>query len=174
MDLPKRKPTRLKEYDYSAPGTYFITICTKDRKNLLSEIIVGQGLAPAEHRLTKFGEIAKFQIESLQDRYELVKIDKYVIMPNHIHLLISLKETTAGASPCPTVSDVICSFKSLTTMACRKNGFCEKHLFQSSFHDHIIRNEKDYQKIWEYIDINITKWEKDCFYNAQKTFKIIL
>ncbi len=166
-NLPKRKPTRLKEYDYSSPSAYFITICVKDRKELLSQIIVGQGLAPAENRLTPYGNIAKEQIESLENRYNGIKIDKYVIMPNHIHILISNYEA-AGASPCPTISDVICTFKSLTTRACKKAGFVEQHLFQRSFHDQIIRDKNDYQKIWEYIDTNVLKWEQDCFYNKKR------
>ncbi|MBQ2968572.1 MAG: transposase [Clostridia bacterium] len=152
MELLKRKPTRLKGYDYSAPGVYFITICTKDKKHLLSEITVGQGLAPAENTLSVYGNVARQQIALLESRYQTVKIDNFVVMPNHIHLLISLHNQTAGASPCPTISDVICSFKSLTTRLCRKSGFKDTHLFQSSFHDHIIRSEEDYQKIWAYID----------------------
>jgi len=163
MDLPKRKPTRLKEYDYSTPGAYFITICTKDKKQILSRI-VGQGLAPAENKLTAHGEIAKEQIELLEDRYIGIKIEKYVIMPNHIHILISNYENAAGASPRPTISDIICTFKSITTRMCRKNGLALPHMFQRSFHDHIIRGEKDYKKIWEYIDTNVQRWELDCFY----------
>ncbi len=168
MNLPKRKPTRLREYDYSTPGAYFVTICTKDRELLLSKIIVGQGLAPAENELTQYGNIAKEQLELLETRYNGIKIEKYVIMPNHIHILISNYEMTAGASPCPTISDVICTFKSITTRMCRKEDFEPQHLFQSSFHDHIIRNEKDYQKIWEYIDTNVIKWQDDCFYYNEK------
>ena len=59
MDLPKRKRTRLRNYDYSSTGIYFITICTKDKRQLLSKITVGQGLAPAENQLTQYGDIAK-------------------------------------------------------------------------------------------------------------------
>ena len=97
MELPKRKPTRLKGYDYSQSGAYFVTICTKDRKNLLSSISVGQGLAPAENHLTQYGDIAKEQLIALEHRYKHIKIDKYVIMPNHIHILISIYENVAGA-----------------------------------------------------------------------------
>ncbi|MBR3995222.1 MAG: hypothetical protein IKL74_04430 [Clostridia bacterium] len=100
MDLPKRKRTRLKGYDYSLPGSYFITICTKDKKHLLSEITVGQGLAPAENRLTIYGFIAKEQIEALEKRYNNITVDKYVIMPNHIHILFSIIPT-AGALSLP-------------------------------------------------------------------------
>lgn len=165
MELPIRKPTRLKGYDYSSSGVYFITICTKDRKQLLSKITVGQGLAPAENKLTRYGKIAREQIELLENRYKGIKIDKYVIMPNHIHILISNYEIAAGASPCPTISDMMCAFKSITTRECKKEELKTQHLFQSSFHDHIIRGERDYQKIWEYIDTNVARWEKDCFYN---------
>ena len=101
MKLPKRKPTRLKGYDYAKKGAYFITICVKDRVELLSEI-VGQGLAPAENHLTVYGNIAREQVELLENRYSKITIDKYVIMPNHIHILISNFKETAGASPCPT------------------------------------------------------------------------
>ncbi len=164
MDFPKRKPPRLKGYDYSSPGAYFVTVCTKNKCKILSNILVGQGLAPAVNNLTSYGYIVKSEIESIEHNYKHVKIDKYVIMPNHIHILISIYETTAGASPCPTISDIICALKSKATIKCRKQGFTEKHLFQSSFHDHIIRGEKDYNKIWEYIDTNIIRWDKDCFY----------
>ena len=164
MDLPNRKRTRLKGYDYSLPGAYFVTICTKDKKCILSHITVGQGLAPAENRLTMYGLIAKEQIELLECRYEGIKIDRYVIMPNHIHILLSVNAPAAGASPCPTISDVVCAFKSMTTRLCREKGLNEKTLFQSSFHDHVIRGDQDYQKIAEYIDTNVLRWEKDCFY----------
>ena len=89
-------------------------------------------------------------------------------MPNHIHLLISNYDMTAGASPCPTISDVVCAFKSITTIKCKNCGLSLPYLFQASFHDHIIRGEKDYQKIWEYIDSNPERWEKDCFYNEKE------
>ena len=164
MNLSKRKPTRLKGYDYSSSGAYFITICTHNKQCILGDIIVGQGLAPAEINLSQYGNIAKDQLLDLENRYKSIKIDKYVIMPNHIHLIMRINNP-AGASPCPTISDIICSFKSLTTRACNKSDNKPQKIFQTSFHDHIIRNEKDYQKIWEYIDTNAIKWEQDCFYN---------
>jgi len=81
--------------------------------------------------------------------------------------LIVILDNTAGASPCPTISDVICSFKSLTTRLCNKSNNKPQKIFQTSFHDHIIRGEKEYQKIWEYMDTNPLKWELDCFYNSE-------
>ncbi len=164
MELSKRKPTRLRDYDYSQNGAYFITICTHERKCILGTI-VGQGLAPAEMDLSACGKMAKEQLLNLENRYKTIKIDKYVIMPNHIHIILT---QTAGASPCPTISDVICSYKSLTTRMCNKAKNKSQRIFQTSFHDHIIRGEKDYQKIWEYIDTNTAKWELDCFYKDEK------
>ena len=165
MDLPKRKPTRLKGYDYSQNGAYFITICTHNRKCILGNI-AGQGFASTETSLSQYGKITKDQLLDLENRYKSIKIDKYAIMPNHIHVIIIIGNT-AGASPCPTISDIICSFKSLTTRICNKLDNKQQKIFQTSFHDHIIRGEKDYQKIWEYIDSNPLKWELDCFYNSE-------
>lgn len=162
MELPKRKPTRLKNFDYSQNGYYFVTICTYNKTKIFGNI-VGQGLAPAENKLSSFGIFAEEELLDLENRYGHIKIDKYVIMPNHIHAIIQIENETAGASPCPTLSDIICSFKSLTTRRCRKIKPTEK-IWQTSFHDHIIRGEEDYLKIWNYIDNNPYKWKDDCFY----------
>ena len=120
--IPKRKHTRLKEYDYSYNGYYFVTICTQNRVNILSKI-VGRGLAPAEKTydicLTEYGKLAEQQLFDLEKRYDNMHIDFYCIMPNHIHIIIVLKET-AGASPRPTLNDIICSYKSLTTRLINK------------------------------------------------------
>lgn len=102
MELQTRKPNRLKNYDYSQNGAYFITICVQDRKPILSQIIVGEGLAPPVLKLLPFGERIKEQINNLEIRYENVKIDNYVIMPNHIHILMRIENQTGGASPSPT------------------------------------------------------------------------
>ena len=161
MERPERKRTRLKEYDYSQNGHYFITICSHSRKNIFGRI-VGQGLAPAEMQLSPYGKIASEELRNLEKRYPFFKIDKYVIMPNHIHA-IAVIENAAGASPCPTLSDIVCTFKSLTTRKCHLNNPNQK-IWQTSFHDHIIRGEKDYLEIWEYIDTNPAKWKEDCFY----------
>ena len=157
MDLPKRKPTRLKNYDYSQNGYYFITICSHNKECIFSNI-VGEGLAPPKIVLSKYGKIINTQLLNLEKRYSCIKVDKFVIMPNHIHIILMLQKT-GGASPSPTVSDIVCSFKSLATRSC---GL--KPLWQRSFHDHIIRSEADYLKIWNYIDTNSQKWNEDCFY----------
>lgn len=166
MDLPQRKPTRLKGYNYGSVGAYFITICTQDRQCVLSSI-VGEGLAPPVVRLTHYGEIIETQLCLLKSRFPSISVEKYVIMPNHIHLILRLSGDTGnlspagGASPSPTVPTVIGVLKSMVARSCK----CKTRLFQRSFHDHIIRDDADYQRIWKYIDINPAKWAEDCFYN---------
>ena len=163
-NLPKRKHPRLDNYDYSTAGAYFITICTQNRHCFLSRI-VGRGLAPAETQLTAYGAIAKEQLFLLEERYPTLKIDQYVIMPNHIHLILQIEET-AGASPRPTISDIICAYKSLTTRECKKVRPIDK-LFQTSFYEHVIRGQADYDEIAAYIVNNPKQWELDQLYVAE-------
>lgn len=162
MDLPERKNTRLKNYNYGSDGYYFVTICTQNRRKILSQI-VGQGLAPAEVLLSEYGKIAQEQLLELENRYPTIKVLKHIIMPNHIHAIIVIDNKAAGASPRPTLSDVMCAYKSITSRLCKKAGLTEK-LFQSSFHDHIIRGDADFREIWEYIDNNASNCEDDKLY----------
>ena len=164
MTLPNRKPTRLKNFDYNTPGAYFITICTKDRKPILSEICVGLGvLDEPENKLTRYGKIADKYLTQMSHFYDHISVDKYVIMPNHVHLLLQIKSTSGSSrTPSPTNSD-IARFVSTFKRFCNKDY--GKNVWQSLSHDHIIRNQKDYDRIWRYIEINPYKWEKDCFYN---------
>ena len=163
MELPKRKPVRLPDYDYSSPGAYFVTVCTHDRRCLLSDIDVGEGLAPPESRLSAIGRIVGRQIRDIPQRYPCVKIDKSVIMPNHIHLIVSIQETAGGASPSPTLFDVVRVLKSMTTRLSRPL-LGEETLWQRGYYEHVIRNENDYREIWEYIDNNPAKWAEDRYF----------
>jgi len=176
-DFPNRKHTRLKCYDYSKNGYYFVTICAKDMEQIFCRIIVdddhvGRGLAPAEKGesriiLTNYGKIIELQLFELEKRYDFVKIDKYVIMPNHIHAVIVLDGRTAGASPRPTLSDMICTFKSLSTRNCNAvSNVTGRKIFQASFYERVLRSEKEYQQVWQYIDENPKKWllGKDEYY----------
>ncbi len=157
MNLPKRKLTRLKNYDYSQNGYYFITICTRDKQKVLCNI-VGEGLcALPSIDLTPIGETVKQAIEYINDNYDGVSVDKYVIMPNHVHLII-VKQTGGHGDPPLQVYDIIGRFKSFTDS--KYNAI----LWQRSFYDHIIRDESDYLKIWNYIDLNPQKWAEDKFY----------
>ena len=161
--FPQRKPTRLKGYDYSTPGAYFITVCTHNKEHLLSNI-VGEGFHTLPKPiLTETGKEVEKTIQYINDNYDGVSISKYVIMPNHIHLIVELLESDGtGGRGNPPLQNVIGQLKSYTT---NKYG---KNLWQRSFHDHIIRNKEDYNKIWEYIDTNPLKWELDCFYEPKK------
>ena len=95
MNLPKRKPTRLKGYDYSENGAYFITICTNQKLHLFGKIT-------KEHmQLNKLGEIVNEEILKIESYYKNIQIDKYVIMPNHIHMIITILEME-GINPFPT------------------------------------------------------------------------
>ena len=111
--LPKRKHPRLNDYDYGTPGAYFVTICTQNRRCILAKI-VGRGLAPAEIQYTPYGDIAREQLLLLQERYPTLKIDQYVIMPNHIHAVLML-EDVGEDSVRPKITDIICTYKSLAT-----------------------------------------------------------
>ena len=88
-----------------------------------------------------------------------MKIDKHVIMPTHIHVIIVLGENTAGDSQRSTLSDIICAYKSLTTRACNQVfNTPGKKLFQTSFYESVLRNEQAYLECWRYIDGNPGKW----------------
>ncbi len=158
MEYPKRKPTRLKGYDYSRNGVYFVTVSTYKKQKLLSEI-VGEGLcALPSVKLTEVGSIVDSYIKHIQNNLEGVTVDNYIIMPNHIHLLVAIDNESTGGRGSPPLQDVIGRLKSYSTHA--YGG----RLWQRSFHDHIIRNKNDYEKIYEYIEYNATKWNVDCFY----------
>ena len=163
MDLPKRKPTRLSYFDYSTPGVYFLTVCTKDKKCILGEIVGGGALDAPHTQLTTVGTIAQKYILS-GNNIPGVHVDKFVIMPNHIHMILLVDETACSGpsrAPAPT-NAVIPHFVSTFKRFCHRD-FGEV-IFQRSYHDHVIRGDGDYLKIWQYIDSNPAKWREDCFY----------
>ncbi len=166
MKLPKRKPTRLKNYDYSREGAYFITICSHNRKMLFSNIVGAIHELP-ENKLNSNGTIIDYYINNLENRFGII-VDKYVIMPNHIHMIIVIDERSIRESTLQKRSIVSKAMGYLKMNASRdihKNGYDGK-IWQRSFHDHIIREERDYLKIWSYIEANPIKWREDCFYIA--------
>ncbi len=160
MDLPERKPIRLRDYDYSSPGAYFITVCTRGKECVLSRILVGEGLAPPAVALTAIGRIVEEQVRLLPGRFPSLSVDRYVIMPNHIHLLLTLSgDSAGGASPSPTLTNMVGALKSQTS---RLSGMAP--LWQRSYYDHVIRNGDDYRQIAEYIDANPARWGEDRFH----------
>ena len=154
MEYTKRKQLRLKEYDYSQNGYYFITICTYERQQILSDLCRGGVL------LRPIGKIAENEIKELIERYN-IEINQYVIMPDHIHMIIKIKsnDKRAEQSPAPTVGDMICAFKSITTKIANKNDDCSgRKIWQRNYYEHIIRDENDYIIRAEYILNNPIKW----------------
>ena len=157
MELPERKANRLPDYDYSQNGAYFVTICTQDRKRILSEIVGDDA-----HIVPKpYGLIVEKYIRNVPE------IEKYILMPDHIHMIIRLDYGPMWASA-PTntqmdsriqqknkISSIVRSIKTLTT---KEIG---KPIFQRSFYDHVIRNQRDYDEIWQYIENNPLKWLLD-------------
>ena len=161
MDLPKRKPNRLPEYAYSSPGIYFITICTQGKQRILANIVGGGALDAPQTQLTNTGKIVEKHILS-SNKIPNIQVDKYVIMPNHIHLLLMVTETSGPPKASAPTTAIIPHFVSTFKRFCHRE--IGTRIFQRSYHDHIIRNRQDYLKIWEYIDNNPAKWEEDCFY----------
>ena len=163
MELPKRKPNRLPYFDYSTPGAYFITICTERRLPILSKIVGGGALDAPHVHLTKAGQAVQRYILS-GNNISGITVDKFVVMPNHIHIILLVDETASdGTSKAPSPTNaVIPHFVSTLKRFCHRD--IGKNIFQRSYHDHVIRNEQDYLKIWQYIDTNPVKWQDDCFY----------
>lgn len=158
-ELPKRKANRLANYDYSQNGAYFVTICVKDKKPILSRIIFNS-IYPNEIQLSKFGTIIANEILNIENRYDNIKVLDYVIMPNHVHLIIKLDNCVHS------IGQIIGSFKSISTLKCKQIGYTDEKLFQRNYYDHIIRNEDDYFTKANYIKNNPEKWLDDIYFKS--------
>ena len=159
-EFPSRKTPRLENYDYGLNATYFITICTLNRKNILSAIKkVGNSIVV---QLSSYGRIADRWIQELPNKYPGIKVNRYVIMPDHIHILFSLSNVDGRGNPSPTVDRVIGWLKYQVTKEINKlrNTQGEK-IFQRSFYDHIARNASDCFEIHKYIYENPMRWYYD-------------
>ena len=171
--LPYRKSIRLKNYDYSSNGYYFVTICTQNREKLFGEI-VGATLCGRPNNPDKL--IVKWLLE-LENKFKGVKIDEYIVMPNHIHFIIKRTGDHTGSTGDHTgltgdhtgspLRDIIGWFKTMTTneyIAGVKDGRFmpfKGRLWQRNYYEHIIRNYDDYINIADYIQNNPLKWEED-------------
>ena len=167
--LPCRKSIRLKNYDYSDNGYYFVTICTQNREKLFGEI-VGATLSGRPNNPDKI--VTKWLLK-LANKFNDIKIDKYIVMPNHVHFIIKRTGEHTGSSGDHRGSplrDIIGWFKTMTTneyISGVKDGRFmpfKGHLWQRNYYEHIIRNYDDYLNIAEYIQNNPLKWEKDKLY----------
>lgn len=175
MEYKNRKRLRLQGYDYSCSGAYFVTICTQNREKIFGNV----GADSISARM-----IAETYEKIISD-YKDVFCPNYVIMPNHFHAIIVIEkdindnkagvkqadtESRADIESAPTLSEIIQSFKRYLTLEyikLVKQGVLPpfyKRIWQRSYHDHIIRNDKEFQTIYKYIDENPINWETDCFY----------
>lgn len=173
-NLPKRKSTRLKNFDYSSAGAYFITICTQNRRCILSRIVGTGVLDCPQTELTGYGEIAEKYIKQINDFYDYLSVEEYVIMPNHIHLLLWVKKSknTSNGQPRTSVptnverANNLCSqFVSTFKRFCNKEY--GENVWQGRFNDHIIRNRNDYEEHIKYIYENPIHWYYDELYKEE-------
>ncbi|MFH1427861.1 MAG: transposase [Patescibacteria group bacterium] len=166
---------RLKGWDYSWPGLYFLTICTKNRELFFGGIkseYFNKSIKAANIILSNIGRVAdKFWLE-IPNKFNDVKLDEYILMPNHFHGIIGINnnnvETLRGASLPRTFGplsknsllSIINHYKGSVKKWCNKNKL-NNFSWQSRFYDHIIRNEKELNRIRNYIINNPLKWELD-------------
>ena len=161
MEYQHRESNRVTGYDYSQQGAYFVTICTLNRRKILSDI-VGTSLPGCPNapivRLLPFGVVAEWYIRQMDAFYENLSVDKYVIMPDHIHLLISLHDSSPSekATKPDNRGSLIPRFVGTLKRFCNKEY--GQNIWQGRYYDHVIRNQQDYNEVWEYIDNNPIKW----------------
>ena len=160
MDHANRKRLRLPHYDYSKSGCYFITLCTQNRQHLFElENRTFTGDHDNKTDCCTQNLILHNWISELINCFTNISIDLYVILPDHLHMMITIHQTS-GIS----LSDIMQYFKSGTTrdyISRVKEGSLppfEKKLWQKSYYDHVIRNPQDYEETWRYIENNPKKW----------------
>ena len=170
-NLPERKNIRLKNRDYSEPGAYFITICTKNKEKLLWngeldiqkfdwQLVGAHRVRPRNLPLSKIGIVVEQKLEQWGNVYENIYLSSYVVMPNHVHIMVVILPDESGRTRCaPTVSHMVKMFKETVTKQLGEN------IWQKLFHDHIIRNKCDYEEISKYIYENPLKWQFDELYS---------
>lgn len=162
MEYPQRKRIRLTQYDYSTPGAYFVTVCTQERRCILSSVRRGDSLDRPSVVFSPYGRIVAQCFERVENLYA-VQFDIFVVMPNHIHFLCRLTGERATASFAPTLGRVVGALKSLSANQCQEAGLQGK-LWQRGYYEHVVRNDTDYREIWNYIDTNPARWQEDRFY----------
>ncbi|MGN1418414.1 MAG: transposase [Acutalibacteraceae bacterium] len=140
--LHQRKDYRLKTYDYSSTGSYFITVCVKNRESILWKNVRARIARPQfEDNLSHYGNIVTEAISNINKCYPMVEVDKYTIMPDHLHMILTIKaqqeQEQGRAMRAPTVATLINQMKGYVT---KKSGFS---FWQKLYYDHIVRDEKE-------------------------------
>ncbi len=169
-NLPKRKSIRLKNFDYSSPGTYFLTICTENRNQYFWNgdvdpqtfhwISTGEHCArPQNLPLSSVGKIVLEELEKWNETYDAVRLYSYVIMPNHLHIMVFISPDIFGnPKSAPSIDRMVKQFKGCVT---KKVG---KSIWQKSFMEHVIRDQNDYNVRANYIYENPIRWHYDSLY----------
>lgn len=178
-DFPSRKRTRWKEHDYNSNGIYFITICTENRQQILSRVVGGNAFAASHTNpamndvsfdtphivLLHHGQIANKYLKQLDYYYDHIEIKRYVIMPNHIHFIISISESETDSTSTTKQHSTISRFVSTFKRFCNRE-FGE-NIWQRGFFDHVIRNQEDYLEHLKYIRTNPDRWFYDELYGER-------
>lgn len=170
MELPARKHIRLKEYNYAAGGAYFVTICTQGRVCLFS---IPVGAAPCGRPdLTR--SIAEKWMEKIPEKYPGVRVEKFVVMPNHIHALLLFDNMpTAGGHMGPPLPRIVDWYKTMTTneyirlVKVGKLMPFQKRVWQRGYYEHIIRDKNDLLIHWQYIEHNPACGADDPYYGEE-------
>ncbi|MBQ7115767.1 MAG: hypothetical protein IJN94_05075 [Clostridia bacterium] len=160
MALHQRKRMRLEAFDYSSPGCYFVTILTHNRSKLFWDY----------DKLNDSGHIVEEDILSLSEHFKDVKIDNFIVMPDHIHLMITIGCDALDDSDEVLLKELLCEnthSKLNVIVGSLKSGITRKihklkpeiNVWHKSYYDHIIKNQKDYNETWDYIDANPIRWK---------------
>ena len=160
--FPQRKRTRWEGFDYNSAGAYFITICTQNRLQLLSQIVGGDVLDAPRSVLLYHGTIADKYLKQLSEFYDYMEVDQYVIMPNHIHFILFVYETDGNKLSAAKQHSAMSRFVSTFKRFCNKEY--GENIWQRGSIDHVIRNRDDYQEHIKYIYENPARWHYDELY----------
>lgn len=161
MQYPVRKALRLPDYDYSEPGMYFVTVCTRHMECRFGEVVEGRVM------LNRAGGMIAESWQANGDRYGEAILDSFIVMPNHVHAIVMLGTDPDPDSPVCSLSRVVQSFKSLTTVTYTRGVQAgefppyERTLWQRGFHEHIIRNDRSLEAIRAYIEANPARWQRN-------------
>ena len=160
MERPSRKPNRLPEYDYSQNGAYFVTACTAEKKPLFWDTVGADIIRPQMKDddfvlrlpLSEYGRIAEQGILNIPQCYPSVTVEKYCIMPNHIHMILLFSDERGRLIAAPTLSRVVGQMKRWVS---RQTGV---GIWQKTYFDRVIRNDAEFREIWQYIQENPLKY----------------
>ncbi len=160
-EIHHRRSIRLKGYDYSQNGAYFLTVCTHNRECLLGEITDGEMV------LNEYGKIVDECWRGLPNHYQNMQLDYFVVMPNHFHGIIMINTVGAGLKPAPTktkhgLSEFIRALKTFSSKQINQiRNTPGISVWQRNYWEHIIRDEKSLENIRNYIINNPAQWEED-------------